>query len=89
VAPEGVFLLSVGVGDEQWAVMGALVRVISEAGTFSELTDIWGLVTLPVQGDVAVQVEKPGYVTIRKSMTISGDEGLVCTLQPSATAQRR
>ncbi len=86
VAPEGAFLLGVGVDDGRWAMMNALVQVTSSAGTFSAWTSVWGLVYLPVAGDTVLQVEKTGYVTIRKSMTVSSDQEVTSTLQPSITA---
>jgi hypothetical protein len=85
VAPEGVFLLGIAVDDGHWAMMDALVQVTSPAGTFSAWTPVWGIVTLPVAGDTVLQVEKAGYVTIRKSMTVSSDQGVNYTLQPSGT----
>jgi hypothetical protein len=86
VAPEGAFLLGITVDDGHWAMMDALVQVTSSAGTFSARTPPWGIVTLPVGGDTVLQVEKVGYVTIRKSMAVSRDQGVNYTLQPSGTA---
>lgn len=86
VAPEGVFLLDILVDDGRWAMMDALAQVTSSAGAFSGRTDIWGGTTLPVVGDTVLRVEKAGYVTIRKSMNVSSDQGVNYTLQPSGTA---
>jgi hypothetical protein len=83
VAPEGAFLLGVAVDDGHWAMMDALVQVTSSAGTFSGRTAVWGGIYLPVAGDTVLQVEKAGYVTITKSMTVSSDQGVIYTLQPS------
>lgn len=86
VAPEGVFLLDILVDDGRWAMMDALAQVTSSAGTFSGWTAVWGGITLPVVGDTVLQVEKAGYVTIRKSMTVSSDQAVTCALQPSGAA---
>ena len=88
VAPEGVFLLQVLVDDGLSGGMtpDALVQVTSAAGAFSVWTSIWNGITLPVVGDTVLQVEKAGYVTIRKSMTVSSDLEELCILRPSGTA---
>jgi hypothetical protein len=87
VAPEGVFLLDIlVVDDDQWVTPDALVQVTSAAGAFSVWTSIWSGITLPVVGDTVLQVEKAGYVTIRKSMTVSSDLEELCILRPSGTA---
>jgi len=88
VAPEGVFLLQVLVDDGLSGGMtpDALVQVTSAAGAFSVWTSIWSGITLPVVGDTVLQVEKAGYVTVRKSMTVSSDREVNYTLQPSGSA---
>lgn len=86
VAPEGVFLLGIAVDDGRWAMMDALVQAASSAGTFSARTPTWGIVTLPVEGDTVLRVERAGYVTITKSMTVGNDQWVTYTLQPSGTA---
>ena len=88
VAPEGVFLLDVIVDDGLGLGItpDALVQVTSAAGAFSVWTSIWRGITLPVVGDTVLQVEKAGYATIRKSMTVSSDLGELCILRPSGTA---
>jgi hypothetical protein len=89
VAPEGVFLLDVAVDDGRWATMDALVQVSSGAGTYSARTPVWGIVALPAAGETTLQVDKEGYATVRKSMTIGSDLFVECILQPAGAAQHR
>lgn len=86
VVAEGVFLLGVAVGDGRWALADVRVQVASSAGTFSAVSSPEGLVFLPAVGSTTVQVDKAGYVTIRESVTVSKDEYVLYTLQPSSTA---
>lgn len=86
VAPDGVFLLGVLVDDGRGATADARVQVTSAAGAFSATTPYWGGVFLPALGSTILQVEKAGYVTIRKSVIVSQDEELLYTLQRSGTA---
>jgi hypothetical protein len=82
VAPAGLFLLSVGVDDGQWAAMGALVQVTSAAGTFSASTPVWGLVSLPAIGETVVRVEKAGWATVTARVTVVEDDAVLCRLVP-------
>lgn len=91
VAPEGVFLLDIAVVDvlDAFVVLDALVEVTSPAGAFSARSDFEAPVTLPVVGDAVLQVEKAGYVTVRKSMTVGSDQLVEINLRPAGTAQLR
>ena len=83
VARHGVFLVDVGVSDNRWAVEGARVQVTSDAGTFGATTSLWGVVCLPAAGHGMVQIEKAGFLTITKSVTVSSDQTIEFVLQPS------
>jgi hypothetical protein len=83
VAPDGVFLMTVVVGDHGYATDGARVQLTSPAGTFTATTHLWGFVVLPAAGDAIVQVEKAGFRTITKSMTVTSDRDIEFVLQPS------
>lgn len=85
VAPDGVFLLTVAVSD-RYATDAARVQVTSPAGTFSVTTDLWGVVVLPAAGDATLQVEKEGFRTITMSLTVTTDQSVDVTLQPSESA---
>jgi hypothetical protein len=87
VAPEGAFLLDIGVDDGSSTVNEARVEVTSRVGTFDAITDLWGIVTLPATGDTVVQVERAGYMTLRRSMMVNNDQGVICTLQRAAAAR--
>jgi hypothetical protein len=82
VAPEGVFLLTVGVDDGQepidfWGPFGyisdARVQITSRAGTFNSLTDAYGSVTLPAVGETVLEVQKDGFESVRTMVIVTGD----------------
>lgn len=83
VAPDGVFLIDVMVADHGYATDGARVQLTSPAGTFRATTNLWGYVILPAAGDAIVQVEKAGFRTIAKAMTVTSDRDIEFVLQPS------
>ena len=83
VTPVGAFLLTVSVSDHGYATDAARVQVTSPAGMFSATTDLWGVVCLPAAGDAMVQVEKAGFGTITKSVTVTSDQIIDVVLQPS------
>lgn len=83
VTPVGAFLLTVSVSDHGYATDAARVQVTSPAGTFSVTTDLWGVVCLPAAGDAIMQVEKAGFRTIIKSLTVTSDQIIEVVLQPS------
>jgi hypothetical protein len=83
VVPDLVFLVTVAVSDHGFATEAARVQVTSPAGTFSVTTDLWGVVSLPAVGDATVQVEKAGFRTITRSLTVTSDQTIEVVLQPS------
>lgn len=83
VVPDGAFLVTVAVSDHGFATDAARVQVTSPAGTFSATTDLWGVVSLPAVGEAMVQVDKAGFRTITKSLTVTGDQNIEVVLQPS------
>ena len=87
VAPEGIYLLGVAVDDGRRATADAFVEVTSAAGTFSTWTDVWGIVFLPAVGDTVVKVAKAGYVAVKTSTTVTKDQFVEYTLQPSGATQ--
>lgn len=82
VTPVGAFLLTVSVSDHGYATDAARVQVTSPAGMFSVTTDLWGVVCLPAAGDAVVQVEKAGFRTITRSLTVTSDQIIEVVLQP-------
>lgn len=83
VAPDGAFVLTVVVSDGQWAAEGVRVQVNSPAGTYFVETDLWGVVWLPAVGDAMLQVEKAGFRTIRRPVTVSNDQVIHVVLERS------
>lgn len=83
VGPDGAFFATVAVSDNGFATDGARVQVISPAGTFSATTDLWGVVSLPAVGNAVLQVEKAGFRTITKSVTVNSDQIFDLVLQPA------
>jgi hypothetical protein len=87
VAPDGVFLATVSVSEHGDTSHGARVQVASSAGTFSATTDLWwGYVCLPATGNAVLQVEKAGFRTITRSVTVTRDQDFVFVLEPSGGA---
>jgi len=97
VAPEGVFLLTVGVNDGQepvdfWGPFGCIsdarVRITSRAGTFSALTDAYGSVTLPAVGETVLEVQKDGFESLRTTAIVTGDQRAYYVMKTAGSAQR-
>jgi len=97
VAPEGVFLLTVGVNDGQepidfWTPVGyipdARVQVTSRASAFSALADAYGGVTLPAVGDTVLEVQKVGYESIKASVMTTNDHEVWYVLKSAGSPQR-
>jgi hypothetical protein len=85
VAPDGAFLVTVGVIEQGYEAHGAHVQVTSPAGAYSATTTIWAPVCLPAAGDARVLVEKGGFLTITRSITVTADQDIEFVLQPSGT----
>jgi hypothetical protein len=86
VAPEGVFLLTVTVSDHGYATDAARLSLTSPAGTFSATTNVWGVAFLPATGSATLQIEKQGFRTTTRSVTVSTDQTVDVVLQPSDVA---
>jgi hypothetical protein len=71
VAPQGAFLLDVSVTYGGWEIPDALVRVISDAGTFSRTTIAVASVSLPAVGDTVVEVVAGAGVPASVSSSLS------------------
>jgi hypothetical protein len=84
VAPAGVFLLDVAVDDGQ-VPLDAAVTVTSPAGTFRGTSGIFYPAVFPAVGETVLDVSASGYAPFRKSMTVSHDDSMICTLKPSGT----
>lgn len=89
VAPPGVFLLDFSVNDGRWEISGALVRAVSNAGTFSTTTIAIAPVSLPAVGDTVVEVAAgAGFAApFRSSLTVASDMFADCNVQPPGSCR--
>lgn len=77
VAPEGMFLLSGHVYEENGLpLFQARVSIPFPSGDVSTSTDLQGVYTLPARGDIDVRAEMDGFETQVKRVTVSRDEAL-------------
>ncbi len=82
VQPEGTFLLMGRVTEQgKYVITDASVRVTSGAQTFTAKTDFLGIYIVPAAGDVTVTVEKDGYTTQSKQLTVQGNQNFNVDLQ--------
>jgi hypothetical protein len=64
----------------------AWLHAVSSAGTFDVLTDAGGMYVVSAVGDTSISVEKDGYDTVAKSVTVSRDEVIDIMLPRSDAA---